>query len=1187
MMKLSAIYEKEIVRTINPAIAAQDLSDESVKIEIEEYVFTDEIINSLYRTLLAIKNRINVSKTGIWINGYYGSGKSHFLKYLHYCVNRKTQDKAFSRLVEAVKKRDPFLHPESKSQVSNHEIDELRRWLENAEIEDILFNAQDVAKAKKDENTLTYIFFNMFNRCRGYNAYNIPLAVLFEKYLDEKGRLDEFKARLQEEANFDWDKQAAEVVRLELDTILAVAKKCVPTLDVESLKSTLLNPQTYHIDTAKFSREVKEYLRSKDPNYRLIFLVDEVSQFIGDNQALLLDLQTIVERISMDCNRQVWIACTAQQTVDEVMTATGITSTSDSYGKIMGRFETRVSLESTDPAYITQERILEKNSEGLTALKKLYNSKKEAIHNQFAPAHELCNGFKDEEEFTRSYPFIPYQFKLISQVFDAFQQKEFVVKEVKDNERSILKITHETAKRTMNWEVDSFIPFDEFYNNMFQQNLIHKGTKAFSPTLQFVRNDEFAARVAKALFMISNLKETDQLNFKPTLENLTLLLMTQVDENKMLLRDKIEKVLQALIGQNLIREENGKYFFYNEDESDLSTMIKNSAVGLEAKADIIRDLLFPYINVETKYRYMGNDFKIAAKIDGRHYFSSPNTDVQVSFLVYDSAKAEELALTNNTDTLLVCLSELFSENKRLRGDFDWYCRVEDYLFKNMNAATGVRRNTLELFRQRNRDLFERRIKPAFQNMFDKTRFVSGPTVIEPTELSGKGRERYRRALDKHFARLYKHAALVNGLPATADELRAKANEPYNMADYGNLKPMTDAEKMVNEYVTRMGDEILLTDLVANFSKVPYGWRDITVIYLVTELVKRRLREIKYKHQLRFPVKEFAVKAINTSERASLSIMKAQEIPQELINEAVAAWGKVFNEYIPTSSDSNRLFEELSAKLKSQTEHWQRVKSDHESYPFSRPVAHLTDKLNAWLQIRDPKRFYETLIGEKDETAEMIDLCRSIGDFIHSQLDDYDTIKEFYHANRANFDSLETADKRKVEQMRLFFEDENPVDDFRIIKKIDKELKTAISEVLESKRAEAESRYRKLFEGLAGLAAANKVPASEYPDKEYLLEKIKKEKDILQLRLRLSDADRFESEQREVILKAAARIKQEEEAKNNPSGNGVPLVADPPVSYRLPKADKILETESDIDEYIGQIRDELTGMIKENKRVIIK
>lgn len=1185
-MKLSAIYERDIVRTINPAVTAQDLSDESVRVEIEEYVFTDEIINNLYNTLLAIKNKSKVSKTGIWINGYYGSGKSHFLKYLHYCVNPQTREKAFDRLVEAVKKRDSLLNPNSKSNVTNAEVNDLKKWYENAEIENILFNAQDVTKAKKDENTFTYIFFNMFNRCRGYNAYNIPLAVLFEKYLDKRGQLTQFKKKLKEEANFNWDKEAADIVSMELDTALAVAKKCIPSLDSDSLKSTLLHPQTYHIDTAKFSNEVKEYITSKGENYRLLFLVDEVSQYINDNQGLLLDLQTIVERISMDCNKQVWIACTAQQTVEEMVASTGISSTSDNYGKIMGRFETRVSLESTDPAYITQKRILDKNSQGLTVLKELYKSKKDAILNQFGTAHELYSGFKNEDEFTRSYPFIPYQFKLISQVFESFQRKEFVVKEVKDNERSILKITHETAKKTMDWEVGTFVPFDEFYNNMFQQNLIHKGTRAINPTLNlsFVKNDPFAERVVKVLFMISNLEEKDQLNFKPTLDNLTLLLMKSVDENKMPLRNKTEEVLHELVKQNMIREEEGEYYFYNEDEAELSTIIKNTTISLEARADIIRRILFAYVNVEAKYRFANNDFKIMANIDGRNYFATPNPDVQVSFLFYDKSNAEELALNSNANTLSVCLSELFDRNKDLREVFDWYCKVEDYIYKNQGISSGQRKSSLEKFSQRNRALLDTKIQKAFYDMFDHSRFVSGQTVIEAAEITGKGKERYRKALEKHFENLYKYAYLVNGMPVTADELRRKTEE-RQQTELENM-PMNEAEKLVNEYITRMGNEILLSDLIQNFSKIPYGWKDVTIIYIVTELMKRRLREVKYKNQLRFPLKEFVSKAIIASERSSLSITSAQEISQELINGATEAWARIFNEYLKPESVSDILFDNLKGKLQMEIGQWQRLKKDYENYPFSRPLAHLLDKLNAWLQLRDPKMFFETLIAEKEEMGGMIDLCRSLEDFIESQLPDYDIIKSFFRTNRTNFDGLSDTDKSKIEQMSAFFESENPTEHFRIIKKIHKELKTAIDESLKLTRAKTMQRYENIFEQLHELAETNSVSANVYADKEYYLNRIGKEKEILQLRLTLSDADRFESEQREIILKEADKIKQAEEVKNKPIGT-TPVVAEPPVSYRLPKANKILETENDIDRYIDMIRKDLLEMIKNKKKVIIK
>lgn len=96
-MKLEQIYAKDINRTVNPAVSASDFSVKTVKTEIEEYVFTDEIINGLYKILSAIQCR-NFSHNGIWINGYFGSGKSHFLKYLGYCLHPDCHDAGFGKI---------------------------------------------------------------------------------------------------------------------------------------------------------------------------------------------------------------------------------------------------------------------------------------------------------------------------------------------------------------------------------------------------------------------------------------------------------------------------------------------------------------------------------------------------------------------------------------------------------------------------------------------------------------------------------------------------------------------------------------------------------------------------------------------------------------------------------------------------------------------------------------------------------------------------------------------------------------------------------------------------------------------------------------------------------------------------------------------------------------------------------
>ena len=137
------------------------------------------------------------------------------------------------------------------------------------------------------------------------------------------------------------------------------------------------------VSVESFCEELKQYLQEKDDKYRLIFLVDEISQFIDARRGLLLQLQEIVTRLHEKCNDKIWIAATAQQDLQEILESCQINATSEDYGKIMGRFEVKVSLTGTKSEYITQKRILDKNGAAAIKLGELYDKKRNAIAAQF------------------------------------------------------------------------------------------------------------------------------------------------------------------------------------------------------------------------------------------------------------------------------------------------------------------------------------------------------------------------------------------------------------------------------------------------------------------------------------------------------------------------------------------------------------------------------------------------------------------------------------------------------------------------------------------------------------------------------------------------------------------------------------------------------------------------------------
>jgi hypothetical protein len=144
-----------------------------------------------------------------------------------------------------------------------------------------------------------------------------------------------------------------------------MAKEVDPALATDVIRSKIVNNDV-NVSVESFAAEMKEYIDAKNNrNFRLLFFVDEVSQFIGQHRDLLLQLQSLVKRLDEVCESKVWIACTAQQTLEEVVSNVGgnATNPEDEVGKILGRFEVRASLQGTSPEYITQKRILDKKGD--------------------------------------------------------------------------------------------------------------------------------------------------------------------------------------------------------------------------------------------------------------------------------------------------------------------------------------------------------------------------------------------------------------------------------------------------------------------------------------------------------------------------------------------------------------------------------------------------------------------------------------------------------------------------------------------------------------------------------------------------------------------------------------------------------------------------------------------------------
>ncbi|MCD8401435.1 hypothetical protein, partial [Tenacibaculum finnmarkense] len=296
-MLLKEIYARKIDRDINPAVVVSNKNKETIEAEINEYVFTKELIEKLYLIVDTVLNKKS-GKSGIWINGYYGSGKSHFIKYIHYLLDVETSELAFEAFEKSVKGEYDAMKSGNNPEITVSNLRLLKKKVQRSNCDNIMFNVEDETDDGSTER-LTRIFLNMLNKFRGYNSNDIPLAILLEKQLDKKGVFEDFKVKVEEKTGFNWETDAADAAAFQLEDVLEIAKQFIPELDKVSLHAKIADPENYKVGIkATLIPELQEFLKGKDKNYRLLFLVDEVSQYVGTNKEILLNFQNIIERVS-------------------------------------------------------------------------------------------------------------------------------------------------------------------------------------------------------------------------------------------------------------------------------------------------------------------------------------------------------------------------------------------------------------------------------------------------------------------------------------------------------------------------------------------------------------------------------------------------------------------------------------------------------------------------------------------------------------------------------------------------------------------------------------------------------------------------------------------------------------------------------------------------------------------------
>ncbi|TCP39409.1 BREX system P-loop protein BrxC [Rhodovulum marinum] len=595
---LRNIFAKPVDRPIDGVIKADD--EASLRIELDEYVITDEIGKRL-ETFLDAYNNYDTAN-GVWISGFFGSGKSHLLKMLALLME--------NREVDGTRAFDIF---EDKLTDQPMLLGALRKAV-SVPSKSILFNIDQKADviSKTDVDALLSVFQKVFDEACGYYG-KLPHIAQFERDLDDRGQLAAFKDAYAAAAGKPWERgrEQAALERKNIATAFASVTGGDPADATDILGQ-------YRADTRvsieDFANKVKGWIDKQAPKFRLNFFVDEVGQYIAENVKLMTNLQTIAESLNTKCKGQAWVIVTSQQDMEAII-GDGKAFQSQDFSKIMARFGVKMPLNSADVAEVIQRRLLSKTDEGQVRLGNLHDREENNLKTlfDFTDGSIKLKNFDGRAHFVSSYPFPPYQYMLFQMAITSLSQHNaFEGKHSSVGERSMLGVFQEVAKKMADQPVGGLATFDLMFEGIRTalKSAVQQSIQIAEKEIQDI--DPFAVRVLKALFLVKYVKE-----FKPTVRNIGVLLLSEFDTDQNKQRRKIEEALSFLERNTLIQRNGEVYEFLTNEEKDVEAEIKALDVDPSELSKEMETLAFDTILRHRKIKHLttGNEYSFSRKLD--------------------------------------------------------------------------------------------------------------------------------------------------------------------------------------------------------------------------------------------------------------------------------------------------------------------------------------------------------------------------------------------------------------------------------------------------------------------------------------------------------------------------------------------------------------------------------------------
>lgn len=815
-MQLQSLFAKPVDRPIEGVIKADD--EASLRTEIEEYVVTNEVEKRLEGFLDAYNHCLTA--IGVWISGFFGSGKSHLLKIMALLLG--------NRIVEGLAVADCFTEKCKENEILKASI----RKAVAIPSKSVLFNIDQKADviSKTQLDALLSVFVKVFDESCGYYGKQGYIAH-FERQLDEDGLLDAFKTAFAalEPQGWEWARARATRCQDQIDQAYQQATG-------QTVQGILDRYQAdYKVSIEDFAERVDAYIRRQpDENFRLNFFVDEVGQYIAGNTKLMTNLQTIAESLATKCKGRAWIIVTAQEDMHTVVGQMDKQQGND-FSKIQDRFANRMKLTGQDVAEVIQKRLLAKTEDAVEPVGAIYDREVNNFKTlfDFADGSQKYRGFRDRDHFVACYPFVPYQFALFqSAIQNLSQHNAFEGRHTSVGERSMLGVFQQVAVTISQRELGELATFDRMFEGI--RTALKGQVQRSILVAENHLDNPLAVRLLKALFLVKYVRE-----FKPTVRNLCVLMLDRFGADLTRLTQDVQEALNVLESQIYIQRNGDLYEYLTDDEKDIEREILDTEVEAQAVAEELSKIVYDHVLKTRKLRHeeTKQDYPFSRKLDDRLFGREHELALNVISPFHDDfARIDQLKLQSmGRPELLVVLPA----DARLIRDLTLYKQTDKYIAHNISLTqqeTVKRILSDKTFtnKQRHADLVSL-VKEAMGNA---QMFVAGSEVESG---SHDPNLRIHDGFEALICNVYTNLRMLRGIQYTDDAIEACLSDAGDSLFATDATALSEAETEMLSSIARntnKGVRVTVKALVEDFEKRPFGWYLAAILCTLAKLCGR-------------------------------------------------------------------------------------------------------------------------------------------------------------------------------------------------------------------------------------------------------------------------------------------------------------------------------------------------------------